>query len=85
VLGNNPDYRIAVESYTDSTGDPAIIQSLTDKRSFSIADKLSTQGVAEGRLVAKGLGASAPVAPNTTAANKAKNRRLLLVLSYYPQ
>lgn len=84
ILSNNPDYRIAVESYTDSSGDPAAIQTLTEKRSYAIADKLSTLGVEEGRLMAKGFGASVPVVPNTTVANRAKNRRLLLVLSLRP-
>lgn len=84
VLTNNTDYRVAVESYTDSTGDPSTLQSLTDQRSYVIADKLSTAGVAEGRLMAKGFGASVPIAPNTTAANKAKNRRVLLVFTLSP-
>lgn len=84
LLTNNADYRVAIESYTDSTGDPSTLQSLTDKRSYAIADKLSTAGVAEGRLMAKGFGASVPVAPNTTVANKAKNRRVLLVFSLAP-
>lgn len=84
ILVNNPGYRIAVESYTDSSGDPATIQTLTEKRSYAIADKFSTLGVEEGRLMAKGFGATVPVVPNTTVANRAKNRRLLLVLSPNP-
>lgn len=85
VLANNPDYRIQVESYTDSGGDPGVIQSVTEKRSYAVAEKLSSMGISEGRIVAKGLGASVPVVPNTTIANRAKNRRMLIVLSYYPQ
>ena len=81
ALNGNPDYRVTVESYMDATGDPDQIQSLTDKRSYAVADRLASLGVTEGRIVAKGFGATAPVAPNTTAANKAKNRRLLVVLT----
>ncbi len=81
ILANNPDYRISIESHTDSTGDPDTIQSITDRRSYLIADKFSALGVAEGRIVAKGYGASVPVAPNTTVANRAKNRRIYVVLS----
>ena len=81
VLSKNPDYRILIESHTDNSGDPTAIQVLTDKRSYAVADKLASSGIEEGRIVAKGLGASVPVAPNTTAANRAKNRRVLVILS----
>lgn len=80
ILANNPDYRIMVESHTDSSGVPDQIQTVTDKRSYAVADKFASMGVAEGRIVAKGYGASVPVAPNTTAANRAKNRRLQVIL-----
>ena len=85
LLNNNPDYRITVESYTDSSGDPSVIQSVTDKRSYAVAEKLSAMGIPEGRVVAKGFGASVPLVPNTTIANRAKNRRMMIVLAYYPQ
>jgi outer membrane protein OmpA-like peptidoglycan-associated protein len=81
VLNSNPDYKVTIESHTDPTGDPDAIQALTDKRSYAVADRLAALGVTEGRIVAKGYGGTAPVAPNTTAVNKAKNRRLLVVLT----
>jgi outer membrane protein OmpA-like peptidoglycan-associated protein len=81
ILAANPDYRITVEAHTDNRGDPEAVQTVTDRRSYVLADKFSTLGVAEGRIVAKGFGASVPVVPNTTNANRAKNRRLQIVLS----
>ena len=84
LLSNNASYRISVESHTDTAGGAEVVQSLTDKRSFAIAEKLAAMGVEEGRIVAKGLGASMPVAPNTTAANRAKNRRVQVILTQYP-
>ncbi|HEY2848101.1 MAG TPA: OmpA family protein, partial [Pyrinomonadaceae bacterium] len=81
ALNSNPDYRVTIESHTDNSGDPDQIQSLTDKRSYAVADRLAALGVTEGRIVAKGYGATLPVAPNTTVINRAKNRRLLVVLS----
>ncbi|MFT3745678.1 MAG: OmpA family protein [Pyrinomonadaceae bacterium] len=83
ILSNYPNYRISVESHTDNTGTPAQIQTVTDKRSYMVAEKFATMGVEEGRIVAKGYGASVPVAPNTTPANKAKNRRIRVVLMPY--
>lgn len=85
ILANNPDYRISIESHTDNSGAPDAIQSVTDKRSYAVAEKFSSLGVAEGRIVAKGFGASVPVAPNTTVANRAKNRRMQVILSLYLQ
>lgn len=83
ILSNYKNYRISVEAHTDNTGAPAQIQAVTDKRSYSVAEKLATMGVEEGRIVAKGYGASVPVAPNTTNANKAKNRRIQIILIPY--
>lgn len=82
TLVNNPDYRMTIESHTDNSGDPEVIQAITDRRAYAVADKLAAHGVAEGRIVAKGYGATTPVAPNTTVANRAKNRRLQLVLEF---
>lgn len=81
ILANNPAYRVSVESHTDNRGDPELIQTVTDRRSYAVADKFASLGVEEGRIVAKGYGASTPVAPNTTVANRAKNRRLQVVLT----
>ncbi len=83
ILSNYPDFRIAVEAHTDNTGSPAQVQAVTDRRAIAVAEKFATMGVEEGRLMAKGFGASVPVAPNTTNANKAKNRRIQVVLIRY--
>jgi outer membrane protein OmpA-like peptidoglycan-associated protein len=80
LLANNPDYRITIESHTDNKGTPEELQSLTDQRSRALSEKLTGFGVASGRVEAKGLGATLPVAPNTTNANRAKNRRVQLIL-----
>jgi outer membrane protein OmpA-like peptidoglycan-associated protein len=81
TLANNPDYRISIESHTDDRGTPEELETLTRQRSQAIAEKLSAFGIESGRIEAKGLGASLPVAPNTTTANRAKNRRVQLIIS----
>lgn len=81
ILADNPDYRILVESHTDNSGNPDQVQAVTDRRSYTVADKFASVGVEEGRIVAKGLGASLPIAPNTTNSNRAKNRRVQVILS----
>jgi outer membrane protein OmpA-like peptidoglycan-associated protein len=85
VLNGNPDYKVMVESHTDSKGTPEELQTLTQSRAQALSDRFSTLGVAGARLEAKGMGAALPVAPNTTLANRAKNRRVQVILSLNAQ
>jgi outer membrane protein OmpA-like peptidoglycan-associated protein len=80
VLANSSDYRIIVEAHTDNKGTPDELQTLTQNRAQSILDKLSAGGVEASRVEVKGYGASLPVAPNTTNLNRAKNRRVDVIL-----
>lgn len=80
VLNGNPDYRVIIESHTDSRGTPDELASLTQQRASAMQQRLAGFGVAESRIEAKGLAATLPVAPNTTNANRAKNRRVQVIL-----
>ncbi len=80
VLANNADYKITVESHTDNAGTPDELQTLTQERAQALADKFASFGVPQNRLEAKGYGAALPVAPNSTNANRAKNRRVQIIL-----
>lgn len=80
LLANNPDYKVVIESHTDDRGTPEELSSLTDQRARLIADRLSGFGVTNARIEVKGMGATLPVAPNTTNVNRAKNRRVNLIL-----
>ncbi len=80
ILNENGDYRVLIESHTDNRGAAEDLAGLTDQRSQAIKDRLSGFGVSGDRLEAKGFAASIPVAPNTTNANRAKNRRVKLIL-----
>jgi outer membrane protein OmpA-like peptidoglycan-associated protein len=76
-----PDVNLRVEGYTDATGKAEINQKLSKARADSVAVFLKAQGVAETRMKAEGYGPANPVASNDTAANKAKNRRVEIVLA----
>lgn len=80
VLANNLDYKIYIESYTDNKGTPDELQVLTNERSQAVVDKFRSLGISKERLEAKGFGATLPAAPNTTRANRAKNRRIQIIL-----
>ncbi|HYJ89781.1 MAG TPA: OmpA family protein [Pyrinomonadaceae bacterium] len=81
IINNNPDYTVTIEAHTDNAGAPDQIQALTNGRAQAISARISALGVASTRIQASGMGASLPVAPNTTAANRAKNRRVQIILT----
>jgi NitT/TauT family transport system substrate-binding protein len=66
---------IRVEGNTDNTGDPGVNQVLSQRRAQAIVDYLILRGVPKNRLVARGNGASKPVAANETPEGRALNRR----------
>ncbi len=81
LLAGNPDYKISVEAHTDNKGTPDELQTLTQERAQAIADKILSSGANQDRVEAKGLGGTLPIAANTTVANRAKNRRVEIVLT----
>ena len=81
VLSDNASVHVRVEGHTDSRGTDAYNQQLSQKRAEAVAAYLTAGGIAAERLSAVGYGESAPVAPNDTAENMYKNRRVDLVVT----
>jgi outer membrane protein OmpA-like peptidoglycan-associated protein len=81
ALAGASDYKITIESHTDDKGAAEELQNLTDSRARTLAEKIIASGVAQNRLETKGFGANLPIVANTTNANRAKNRRVLVVLT----
>jgi len=65
-----------VEAHTDSTGEAAQNQALSERRALAVARALIARGVDCKRLIAVGFGADKPVAANDSPEGKAKNRRV---------
>ena len=76
LLASNPDYQILIEAYTDNKGDEVSLQQLTQERARALSERFQSAGVEPGRIQANGMGASNPLAPNTTVAGRSKNRRV---------
>ena len=72
---------IIVQGHTDSTGNDAINQPLSERRAVRVRDFLASQGVASYRMSAVGYGSTRPAVPNDTEANRALNRRVQLEIS----
>ena len=80
VMKKNPDLKISVVGYTDSTGDYNYNIQLSERRAKAFADALVKEGVAANRLTAVGVGPQSPVATNDTPEGRAQNRRVELVV-----
>src|SRR2546429_99415 len=70
----NPDIRIEVAGYTDSTGRKFTNLRLSQGRAAAVRFYLARKGVPPLRMVVKGHGPSGYIAPNNTAAGRAQNR-----------
>ena len=77
-LVNAKDVNVEVAGYTDNTGSRALNVRLSGARAASVRTYLISKGVAESRITSRGYGPEAPIAPNTTAAGRAQNRRVEL-------
>jgi outer membrane protein OmpA-like peptidoglycan-associated protein len=81
LLANSPGYQVTVETHTDNRGDQDVLQQLTQERARALADRLVSGGVDGARIQTSGLGASQPVASNSTATGRVKNRRTEVILT----
>ncbi len=68
--------QIEIAGHTDSTGDDAYNQYLSETRAQAVVKHLQNAGTGDGVLTAKGYGESQPIADNATAEGRAKNRRI---------
>ncbi len=75
VLRETPDIIVEISSHTDSQGDSAYNQKLSQERADKVVDYLIDKGIEQKRLVAKGYGETQPIATNDTEEGRAKNRR----------
>lgn len=81
ILLAYPDLKVQVNGYTDNIGSPSYNQKLSEERAGTVHDFLLSQDVPAAEVTSQGFGASDPVADNSTAAGRAQNRRVDLVVS----
>jgi outer membrane protein OmpA-like peptidoglycan-associated protein len=84
-MTDNPDIFIEVSAHTDDKGSDAYNINFSMKRAQSVVDYLSVQSIDKKRLKSKGYGKSMPLVPNTSDANRAKNRRVELKIIENPE
>ncbi len=81
LMRDNPDISFSVEGHTDSDGDDAFNQTLSEQRAKAVVSSLVGLGIARKRLTSKGWGESRPLNSNDTPEDKANNRRVEFVKS----
>lgn len=81
VFTNEGDYTILVEGHTDTDGTADANWTLSTNRAIAVTKILVANGVSPAKLTAAGRAFYAPIAPNDTPDNKAKNRRTEIILS----
>ncbi|HVU03303.1 MAG TPA: carboxypeptidase regulatory-like domain-containing protein [Polyangiaceae bacterium] len=81
VLSNRPDLSsIEIQGHTDDSGTPEYNQKLSASRANAVREALIRLGVDGARLSSRGYGQERPLVPNTNEANRAKNRRVQLMI-----
>jgi outer membrane protein OmpA-like peptidoglycan-associated protein len=81
VLQQNPQRKVLIEGFADSTGAADYNQGLSDRRAGAVRTALLEMGVARERIDLRGYGESFPVAANDSAAGRQLNRRVEIILS----
>jgi outer membrane protein OmpA-like peptidoglycan-associated protein len=83
VIREFPEARVVVEGHTDSQGNESLNQSLSRRRAIAVREYLlSNIAMSADRITAIGYGESRPVAPNSTEAGRARNRRIEITLTF---
>jgi outer membrane protein OmpA-like peptidoglycan-associated protein len=76
-----PNMNLSIEGHTDSTGSSDLNMRLSADRARSVYEFLLGQGISNSRMRYQGFGPDNPIAPNDTETNRAKNRRVEVVLT----
>jgi outer membrane protein OmpA-like peptidoglycan-associated protein len=80
LLKNNHSLKLLVVGHTDSVGAFDYNMELSKNRAVAVVTELiQNYKIASGRLIPVGVSYACPVTPNTSADNRAKNRRVELV------
>lgn len=79
ILQDDGGLGFEIIGHTDSQGGDKVNGPLSERRAAAVKAWLVAQGIEEGRLTVKGLGASKPLKPNDSLEGRAENRRVEFV------
>ncbi len=81
ALKAQKDRDIVVEGHTDNQGTAQSNLELGQKRAEAVRSYIVSRGVDAARITATGIGAARPLIDNSTAENRANNRRVEIIIS----
>lgn len=81
VLKKYPENIIVVQGHTDSTGSLEYNNQLSVERAKAVYDFILANGLKTSAISYEGYGPKAPIADNSTAEGRAKNRRVELKIT----
>jgi len=81
ALQANPQTNIAIIGHTDSLGTSEYNMDLSVKRAQSVKSALISDGIKDTRVTAIGKGSAEPDADNKTPEGRAKNRRVVIIIT----
>jgi outer membrane protein OmpA-like peptidoglycan-associated protein len=84
-VAKQPELKIEIQGYTDSTGSADYNLHLSQKRAESVRAYLISKGVNAAALTAKGFGKRNPIATNATTEGRAQNRRVAFQVTSAPE
>ena len=79
-LRRNPELKVELAGHTDDVGSATYNLKLSSERAEVVRDALIDMGIEEGRLTAKGYGATKPLMPNDSEEHRAVNRRTEMII-----
>jgi outer membrane protein OmpA-like peptidoglycan-associated protein len=79
-LRRHPDTSVRVVGHTDTVGTAAYNLQLSQDRALAVARELIANGTNVNRIVVSGRGFYEPIASNATAAGRAENRRVEIII-----
>ncbi|NJN42568.1 MAG: OmpA family protein [Flammeovirgaceae bacterium] len=80
LMKENPSLKVEIAAHTDDVGSDIFNLTLSDKRAESVVDYLSQNDIPSERFVARGYGESQAKFANDSDENRAKNRRVELII-----
>ncbi|HQG35596.1 MAG TPA: OmpA family protein [Bacteroidales bacterium] len=76
IMNENPGMKIEISGHTDNTGSAVINARLSTERAKAVVNYLIEKGIDPSRMKYMGYGSEQPIADNSTAEGRAKNRRV---------
>lgn len=73
--------RFSLDGYSDNSGNRLSNRDLSRRRALAVEEYLKANGIGEEQITVRFYGEQYPLVPNTSAANREKNRRVTLHLS----